>query len=104
MNWYIGQPIVAIKNHSYGMFKIGQEFEIKQLKLNPCRCGDRHVLIHVGINYQNRFGVYRDECANCKSKGPATTDPTTFFHERCFAPLDIDLSEIHEALKQTEPV
>jgi hypothetical protein len=37
MNWYIGQEIVAVKGHSQGCFKKGDEFIIRGLKKQSFR-------------------------------------------------------------------
>lgn len=97
MNWYIGQPIVAIKNHSGGRFKIGNEFIIRGLRSAPCGC--THVEIDIGltqIKAKTRCTVCYNAVVNNTGSG--------WYKEHSFAPLDIDLSEIHEVLKQTEPV
>lgn len=47
MKWYIGQPIVAIINHSQGVFKKGDEFIIRGLKTSPCNC--KNVIIDIGF-------------------------------------------------------
>jgi len=91
MNWYIGQPIVAILNHSQGKFKKGDEFTIKGLRQNFCNC--KGVNIDVGIcSPGDTF-----ECDICNVKVP-DLDIKHWFHEDCFAPVDVDISELTEII------
>jgi len=36
MNFYVGQEVVAIRDHSQGIFKKGQEFVIRGIKKGCC--------------------------------------------------------------------
>jgi len=44
--FYVGQEVVAIKDHPQGDFKKGQEFIIQGIRRQPC-CGD--ILIDIGV-------------------------------------------------------
>jgi hypothetical protein len=90
MKWYIGQPIVAIKNHVDGIFKNGDEFVIQGLKTQPC-CG--RVTIYIGI--QTSHGIC--ECV-CGIKSPNDN----YWDSKNFAPLDVDISELTELLTNKE--
>lgn len=84
MEWYIGQPIVAIKNHQKGRFKKGEEFTTKGLTQKQC-C-DKIILIDIG------FGI-DTVCSICgRSNGFAG------YGSDLFAPLDVDISELTEIL------
>lgn len=93
MKWYIGQPIVAITNSKCGNIKKGQEFTIKGIVQCSCKCGGS--LINVGM--QAPFSP--STCYRC---GLNVTEKTTvrWKHERLFAPLDVDISELTDILKE----
>lgn len=57
--FYIGQEIVAIKDHSQGVFKKGDEFIVKGMKSSTCNCERR--LINIGI--QNTS--LHTQCRHC---------------------------------------
>ena len=84
MKWYIGQPIVAIKNHTQGRFKKGQEFII--IGLTQKQCCDKIILIDIGLGFTTA-------CCICDgSNGFAG------YSSNSFAPLDVDISELTEIL------
>lgn len=95
MNWHIGQRIVAIVDHPDGCFKKGQEFVIQGLRKSPCRCG--YILIDIGKITRKSFGY----CLDCTGFYPKK-DPTAWFWEKRFAPIDewesFDISELTELL------
>ena len=90
--WYIGQPIVVIKNSSCGNIKKGQEFTIKGL-MSFCKCND--IIIDVGLltNY-NLIG-----CDDCN--GEVKSNGILWKSEILFAPLDQDISELTDILKES---
>lgn len=96
MNWYIGQPIVAIRDHSTGAFKKGAEFIIKGLKQG--KCTDCSVMIDVGIIGHCKNSI----CLNCNNI--SLGDYSWWFNYTNFAPLDVNISELTEILKNSEPV
>jgi phage FluMu protein Com len=96
MKWYIGQPIVAIKNHSQGVFKKGQEFVIKGLQTSLCKCGC--VLIDIGST-AGFNGIAK--CPDCKQVAEIGSN-INWFAEVMFAPLDVDISELTELLINKE--
>lgn len=91
MNWYIGQPIVSIGDHSQGLFKKGQEFTISGLRL--CGCGAVKMFIGITTHY--------DE-AICKCGRLRIND--SYFDETRFAALDQDISELTEILEQSNSI
>lgn len=93
VKWYIGQPIVAIRTHSQGVFSKGEEFIIEQLKLSNCSCKD--ISISIGI-------ISNTSSYICKSCGDTWEDTShgRFFSENNFAPLDTDISELTEILEK----
>lgn len=100
MNWYIGQEIVAVKNHSHDYFKKGQEFVIIGLRKSPCSCG--HTEINIGIAAPPQ-GTY---CTKCKQ---VDNEHTIFwFCESSFAPkLSLTESEeayIEEVIKEADSI
>lgn len=95
MDWYIGQPIVAIKDHSQGDFKKGDEFTILGIHESFCTC--KHILLDIG----NRFDLRCQYviCKRCFLKYSRTSD-VLWYNEVCFAPLDGNIDELIETLHQ----
>lgn len=90
MNWYIGQPIVAIVDHPDGKFKKGDEFTIKGLVSSPCSC--KTVGINIGMKAKRGTMI----CMNCFTKWKSVS---AFYCETRFAPLDTNISELTEILE-----
>lgn len=76
--FYVGQAVVAIKDHSQGFYKKGDEFIIKSIVEFPC-CK----AIGLDIGNLNPFGVVYCDCYNPHIE---------CYNSRNFAPK-IDLSE-----------
>lgn len=94
MNWYIGQPILAIKNSRCGNIKKGQEFIIKGLAATMCDCK----VIHIDVGL--KIDAKRIRCSTCKL---AWNSEILWESEKLFAPLDQDISELTEILKTKQP-
>lgn len=96
MNWYIGQDIVAITDHSH--FKKGDTFVIRGLQSAQCSCGITE--IDVGLR---TFSDYIN-CSFCNTCLPMTSN-IGWVHASRFAPLDslVDISELIEHLENTKP-
>lgn len=99
MNWHIGQRIVAVKDHSQGVFKKGDEFTIKGLKKSNCKCNA--VFIDIGMRNPGYIN-----CNVCDTIGDY--DIVRWFHEVIFQPLD-ELSDyttesLIEEIEITNPV
>lgn len=94
MNWYIGQDIVAVMDHSQGRFKRGDEFKIRGLRVAPCGCG--HIQIDIGLSDSS---VVSTECTRCWRKAKYTG--ALFYHEVCFAPLDPIKEAISNLIEET---
>lgn len=98
MNWYIGQDIVAIKEHSQNKFKKGDTFTIKGLKISECKC--KNVSIDIGIK------GYSDLChcnaCNFHFKNQSR-DGIWWFSETRFAPLDslVNTEEIQNLIEES---
>jgi hypothetical protein len=84
MNWYVGQEIVAIRDHSQGLFKKGDEFTIKGIRDPYCPC--KGLLIDVGLI---RNGV--TVCGRCKI---VDTIGGNWFRETNFVPKEPEMSEL----------
>ncbi len=98
MNWYIGQDIVAVLNHSAGDFKIGDEFKVLALKRCTCKCGG--VEIDIG-------NILKDDLSNtfyCNAcfQTEKLTSNTNWYLEECFAPLDPIKEAISELMEHTQ--
>lgn len=98
MNWYIGQPIVAIRNSVYGGIKKGQEFNILGLRSGTCKCYD--VEIDVGILDTDIADI--ETCSTCGAEN-ICRDNIMWKDDRLFAPLDQDISELTEILTKKQP-
>jgi hypothetical protein len=98
MNWYIGQPIVALENHFQGAFKKGDEFVIKGLREAICKC--KEIDIDIGLIEKN---ANAESCRVC-GFFTMTTNTTWWFSEKRFAPLDTDISELTEILTQKQVI
>lgn len=97
MNWYIGQPIVAIKNSKCGKIKKGDEFIIHGLQ-TMCKCTP--IGIDVNIKYFGKNKKYK--CTKCGN---------TFYlnnklwkNSNLFAPLDVDISELTNILSEPSKI
>jgi len=99
MKWYIGQPVVAITNHSQGCFKKGQEFTIRGLQSNVCKCNDVEIDVGVRADIQVNEWV---RCEQCNALYYSTA--IWWFAEDKFAPLDTDISELTEILTQKQVI
>lgn len=90
--FYIGQKIVAIKDHSQGIFKKGDEFTV--LGITRC-CGyDGYDLIEIYVNDGN-IGT---KCTKCNF-----VHYGDWFCESCFAPIELSTTTFEDVIKQVEP-
>lgn len=94
MKWYIGQDIVAVKDHSQGRFKRGDEFKIEGLKMASCGCG--YILIDVGIIDNS---ITHNRCIRCGRVEKRTRD--LFYDECCFTPLEHIEEAISNLIEET---
>ena len=99
MNWYIGQDIVAVRDHSDGKFKRGDEFKIKGLQLPQCKC--KEVEIDVGHTHNLNGEKYDFICVDCNTVYPIGSF-IQWYGESCFAPLDPIKEAISELTEQTQ--
>lgn len=95
MNWYIGQEIVAVRDHPQGVFKEGDTFVIKGLRGSPCKC--HSIDIDVGIKSSGGHSL----CGVCGYRG-GKNGLYWWFSEQNFAPLDTicDISELMDVLER----
>lgn len=96
MNWYIGQEIVCIKTHSRGAIVKGKVYTIQGLKQGCCS-----VFIHVGVFAKlthGKFG-FKTLCSLCGKLTDDGADPTYWFSETLFAPIEYDSQAIEELLQ-----
>ena len=98
MNWYIGQDIVAVKDHSAGRFKRGDEFKVLGLKRCSCKC--RGVEIDIGHTIKRDLSCifYCDSCFETEK----LTSNTQWYLECSFAPLDPIKEAISELMEETQ--
>lgn len=95
--FYIGQKIVAIKDHSQGIFKKGDEFTVLDVRDSLCKCNNYDV--HIGIfDYVTLF----EECSNsCFKK--FRNDCFWWFCPTMFAPIELSTTTFEDVIKQYEP-
>lgn len=88
--FYIGQEIVAIRDHSRGVFKNGDEFVIEGIEQGCC-----------GINLN--IGIPADRpmwyCSGCNVTG-LNIDGVYWFDSRCFAPKHTFGEEVSDRLEK----
>lgn len=77
--FYIGQKIVAIRNHSQGVFKEGDEFTVLNVMEAYCKCTAQ--LVDIGFSLQGRL-----YCNKCRLDGGYSN--IHFFGSENFAPLE----------------
>lgn len=95
-NWYIGQRIVAIRNHPNGLFKTGDEFTIKALKSAFCKCD--YIAVDIGIRVSGKCF-----CSKCQIWDKETTDEW-WIYSFYFSPLDEIESAISELMTEVNRV
>jgi len=96
MNWYIGQDIVAVRDHIDGEYKAGDEFKIKGLCESPCKCKSRikgAILIDIGYTDSRYSGT---RCLTC-----GLVHDKFWFREYCFAPLEPIKEAISQLMEET---
>ncbi len=78
--FYVGQEVVAVANHQYGLFKKGDTFIVTGI-FKPCCCWR----ITIGIQNPTRF----PPVTNCMVCGKATKDKSQLyeFNVKWFAPI-----------------
>lgn len=77
--FYIGQKVVAVRNHSQGYFTKGQVFTVMAVKPKFCSCPG--FLVDVGMTSTTCL----TECATCSET--SDNGGKFWFHEDCFAPV-----------------
>lgn len=77
--FYIGQEVVAIRDHSMGFFKKGQEFTVLGIKKSCCEWD-------VNIGHTYNFNIYSGYaiCGICNKK--ELSDKYMHYSSICFAP------------------
>lgn len=93
--FYIGQKIVAIKDHSQGKFKKGDEFTVFGFG-NTCSCGV--ICIDIGIKTVNSD-------LRCTTCGVVDTNLTGihYFNETSFAPIELSSTTFEDVIKENLP-
>lgn len=94
--FYIGQKILAIKDHSQGMFKKGDEFTVINVKKHQCKCG--FYVLNIGLKTSNN----QIRCTVCKTIINNYTDINWFF-EGYFAPIELSTTTFEDVIKEVEP-
>lgn len=93
----IGQKVVAIRDHSKGVFKKGDVFTVLNCRVKECLCKSLEVDIGIKSHRYNR-------CLICKSD--LVTSSIWWFDEASFAPLqeksDFTFEQAIELVTQKE--
>lgn len=77
--FYIGQKVVAIKDHSQGRFKEGDEFTVLNVMQAYCKCTPQ--MIDIGFGLKGNL-----HCQKCNRDGGHSN--THWFACQMFAPLE----------------
>ena len=95
MNWYIGQDIVAIRDHQQGNFKDGEVYCIKSLRESMCKC--KTIWIDIG-----KTPTFETSCCMACDTTGIENKGVCWYAERYFAPLDtlVNISELTEVLNE----
>lgn len=97
--FYIGQRVVAIRDHSKGNFKKGDEFVIQNIRPNTCNCIGWEV--YIGIN--NPIWFFQI-CYHCKAFYP-TDNGKMYYRHTSFAPILEDFKPMeYTTVIEKEPV
>jgi hypothetical protein len=91
-NFYIGQEIVAIDDHSQGKFKTGNTFFIKSLRIGTCGCDT--IDIDIGVLKTRDT----QKCLQC-GKVFINNTQSWWFDSKHFVPLDSLMNEEIAELK-----
>lgn len=78
--FYVGQKVVAVDNHSDGLFKNGQVFTVLHIDISKCNC--KKQLIYIGIDSDMIFR----RCTDCGYRTPKGR--WCWFDTKKFAPLE----------------
>lgn len=85
--FYVGQKVVAIKDHSQCRFKKGDPFIITAIYQAPC-CGIW--LVEIGILAVHNYW----RCVPCNTGGQKYRSPQAVFNSASFAPIFENFQEI----------
>ena len=93
LDYRAGDDIVAIKDHSQGIYKKGDVFTAHELKRNSCGC---IILVDIGLKSDRRF----TQCPVCEMRDEKT-DKIWWVDARSFRRLlsrseEADLAEVLE--------
>lgn len=95
-NFYVGQEVVAIKDHSQGVYKKGDEFVIQGIKKTCCNC-----CLDIGMSY---FGDMT--CTKCGNDYDAFG--VTWFNQSSFSPKqqlsETTYNDVQEWIKQGKEI
>lgn len=92
IDYTIGDDIVAIKDHSQGLFKKGDTFPCKALKNGPCGCGA--ILVDIGK-------ISSTNICRCNKCNLTYIDLYNYFvNALMFKKLEFDISELTEILEK----
>lgn len=95
----VGKEILCIRNHSEGVVKKGERYELLAIKKTKCRCGG--VMLDVGKELSFSAPLYtltclgKNGCGHKESNVP--NDGIKWLSGKLFAPIDNTLSDLTDA-------
>lgn len=98
----VGKKVICIKNHSQGVVKKGQVFELLGIKKGHCKCAS--VVVDVGIIDDEDYGnATRLRCAKCRVVYHNDKSNIWWLSADLFAPYDDSLSDltVEDILEET---
>lgn len=91
----IGQRVVAVRDHSQGFYKKGQQFNIHGIRPPDCKC----LVYSIDIGIKTTSSLDRSWCPRCDVIN-IVNDNKHWFFEDAFAPIEPRSVEIDEAIIQ----
>ena len=82
----VGKKVIALDNHSQGIYRKGEVFTLNAIKKARCNC--KRFLLDIGV--KSRYG--HSTCPTCGST--CIADDIWWFGSNHFAPYDDSLSDI----------
>jgi len=86
----VGKKVICIKNHSQGIVKKGEVYELISIRKSKCKC--KYIDLDIGFAIPEHKNNTIQGCRTC-GEMYIKTDGTHWFCSSLFAPYDDSLSE-----------